>query len=392
VDFNFSEEEKLLQWAVKDFAGRELAPKQMTEFDGPFRDAIRHMGSLGFLGVTLPELYGGDPANWVMLGIVVEEIARVNACVAYFILVSHEVASTLAAFATEETKQKWLPGLIQGGVIGCISATEPGAGTDFGAIQTRADNHGDRYLITGTKGPVSFGMRADMALTFATTGSKGGKEATAFAIPLSLPGINRFAMPTMGLSASAPASLIFDGTSIPTECRIGEEGEGRHVNAATGLLSGVNQIASALIALGVAQTALLSAVHYSKERTAFGRPIGKFEAISQKIAENMTFLEAGRWLCYRALSLKDRGIPHAKEAAMCGWWCPKISCQAIQDSLLIHGHSGYCDDHPFQQMLRDVVAFELISGTEQMLKLVIGKEAIGPTGVPDCLLDRIGNL
>jgi cyclohexanecarboxyl-CoA dehydrogenase len=156
-----------------------------------------------------------------------------------------------------------------------------------------------------------------------------------------------------------------------------------------GLFSDFNQVVSGLICLGAAQTAMKLAVAYAKERTAFGRPIAKFEAVSEKIAENSTFIEAARWLCYRALALKDRESPHTKEAAMCGWWCPKVAYQAIKDSLLIHGHAGYCDDHPFQQMLRDIVAFEMISGTENILKLIISHKAMGLVAVPDSVSEHL---
>jgi cyclohexanecarboxyl-CoA dehydrogenase len=391
MDFRFSKDEELWQWAVKDFADREIAPKEITKSDHIFRETVKKMGDLGFLGVGIPEEYGGDPASWVMLGILIEELARVNAGIAYFMLVSHEVASSLASHGSDEVKQEWLSSLLRGDKIGCYCVTEPSAGTDFGTITSTASKNGDRYLVTGEKGPVSFGMDADVALTFLRTAPDGKEGVTAMAIPLGLPGISRLAGSNMGLFVAMPASLRFDRVSIPVTYRIGEEGSGFRVNATTGLFSCANQILSGMISLAVAQAASKLAIQYSKERYAFGSPIAKFEAISNKIAEDLTLLEAGRWLCYRALSLKDQEVPNAKEAAMCGWWCPKIAYQAIQNSLLIHGHAGYCDDHPIQQMLRDIVGFEMISGTEQMLKLIISHEAIGPTGVPDVVLNQIGN-
>lgn len=391
MDVGFSKDDELWQWAVKDFADRELAPKEIARFDDSFREIVGKMGGLGFLGITLPEEYGGDPASWVMFGIMVEELARVNAGIAYFVLVSHQVAASLAAYGSKEAKLAWLPSLIAGTKIGCISVTEPGAGADFGGIAARADKNEDGYLVTGDKGPVSFGKEADLSLTFLRTGAEGKGGVTALAVPLNLFGVTRLDVANMGLLASAPASLKFEKVEVPAACRVGEEGRGFHINATTGLRGGVNQIISGLMSLGVAQTALRLAIGYSKERFAFGRPISKFEAVSNKIAEDATFLEAGRWLCYRALSLLDKGRPSAKEAAMCGWWCPRISCQAIQNALLIHGHAGYCDDHPFQQMLRDVVAFEMTSGTEQMLKLAISGEAIGPAGVPDSVWEQMAN-
>jgi cyclohexanecarboxyl-CoA dehydrogenase len=233
-------------------------------------------------------------------------------------------------------------------------------------------------------------MAADIALSLVRTDSDGIKGLTAMLIPLDTPDVKRLPVSTTGLLLSAPALLRFEGTKVPLKYRIGSEGEGFRVNAATGLFGNLGRIISGLISLGVAQTAMRLAIRYSRERSAFGRPLAKFEALSNKMAEDLTFLEAGRWLCYRALSLKDRGLPHTKEAAMCGWWCPRTAYQTIQDSLLIHGHAGYCDDHPFQQMLRDIVAFEMVSGTEQMLKLIVSHEAIGPIAVPDGLTGYIG--
>jgi cyclohexanecarboxyl-CoA dehydrogenase len=387
MDFRFSEEEELWQWAVKDFANREIASREPKIFDQSFKYTLRKMGELGFFGVKLPEQYGGDPANWVMLGILAEEVAKVSVGIAYLILVSHEVTFSLASYGTDEAKEEFLRGLIRGDIVGCISSNEPNAGVDFEAIELRADKNGETYIVSGEKNPVSFGMQADVTLSFAKTGP-GKKEITAMLIPLGLTGISRFPLRNMGLSLSAPASFRFDGVQIPLRYRISNVGEGLQVNATTGLLSNAHKIIVGLISLGIAQTALKLAIQYSKERVAFGKPIVKFEGLSNKIAEDATFIEAARWLCYRALSLKDRNSSHTKEAAMCGWWCPKIAYETIQDSLLIHGHAGYCDDHPFQQMLRDIVAFELISGTENILKLIVSYEGIGAVAVPDSLLSH----
>ena len=169
---------------------------------------------------------------------------------------------------------------------------------------------------------------------------------------------------------------------VPIKYRIGDEGEGFQINENMGLFSDFSRVLSGLICLGLAQTALRLAISYAKERVAFGRPIARFEAISGKVAEDATLIEAGRWLCYRALWLKDQGLPNAKEAAMCGWWCPKVAFQVIEDALLIHGHAGYSDDYPFQQMLRDAIAFEMIAGQEQVIKLIIAREVLGRDFAP----------
>jgi cyclohexanecarboxyl-CoA dehydrogenase len=182
-----------------------------------------------------------------------------------------------------------------------------------------------------------------------------------------------------------------DSVCIPAKYRIGDESAGYHLITKMGISSDFHQIISGLISLGAAQTAMRLAIAYSKQRSAFGRPIAKFGAVSGKIAEDATLIEAGRWLCYRALSLKDQGQPNIKEAAMCGWWCPKLAFQVIENALLIHGHSGYSDDLPLQQMLRDIVAFEIIAGTEQILRQIIAQKLIGNIAVPDHLLNQFNN-
>jgi cyclohexanecarboxyl-CoA dehydrogenase len=180
---------------------------------------------------------------------------------------------------------------------------------------------------------------------------------------------------------------VFDGVRIPNEYQVGKEGEGLHINKELGLSSDFFKIFSGLICLGVAQAALSLAITHAKNRMAFGRPIAQFQAISSKIAEATTMIELGRWLCYRALWLKDQGSTPSKEAAMCSYWCPKSACKIIEDSLLIHGHAGYSDDYPLQQMLRDVVAFEMIGGTEEAMKLIIAQKVTGKRAIPDELRD-----
>jgi cyclohexanecarboxyl-CoA dehydrogenase len=392
MDFRFSEEEELWRWAVRDYAERELAAQDLMTLDHLPRTILKKMGDLGFLSLRVPEEYGGNPASWVMTGILAEEIAKTSIAISYAIMISYEVIHPLANYGTAQAKDEWLPGLIKGEKLGCIALTEIEGGSDPNGTRTMARQIQENYLLKGEKRPVSFGGQADVVLLFAKPDPEVGKEALmAFLVPLGLPGITKSGIQTMGLFPSAPCSIAFEEVKVPARFRIGRVGEGFPIPMGMGLSSDFNQILSGLISLGAAQAAMRLAVSYSKERVAFGRPIGKFEAVSAKIAEDATLIEAAKWLCYRALALKDQGGSNRKEAAMCGWWCPRVACQAIQDSLLIHGHAGYCDDHPFQQMLRDIVGFEMISGTENILKLVIGHETIGPVAVPDSLLDQFNH-
>jgi cyclohexanecarboxyl-CoA dehydrogenase len=251
-------------------------------------------------------------------------------------------------------------------------------------MKTRALRDGDFYVLAGEKSPVSFGMDADFALLFAKTEPDGGAgKISAFLVPLDYSGITRSRNTNMGLLPSPSAEIKLNEVRIPVKYRIGKECEGYIINRNLGLSSDFVRILSGLIPLGLAQNALGLAISYAKKRTAFGKPIGQFQAISGKIAEAATMIEMGRWLCYRALWLKDQGLPHTKEAAMCSWWCPISAYRVIEDALLIHGHAGYSEDHPFQQMLRDVVAFEMIGGTKEMMQLVIAEKTVGKSAIPD---------
>lgn len=388
MEFKFSKKEELLQWAVNDFAEKELTDRALVTLNHVPKDIIKKMGDLGFFSLKIPERYEGKPATWVMIGILAEEISKANVACAYLVMVSYEVSLLLASYGTEEAKEEWLCNLARGNQLGCLSATESYSGSDISAMETKAIRDQEFYLISGEKKPISFGMQADVAVLFVKNDSESGiRWISSFLVPVASPGITRSSIKNMGLFPSAPASFILDKVHVPLKYRIGEEGQGGSIHENLGLMSDFHQIMSGLISLGTAQTAMRLAISYSKQRIAFGHPIGKFEAISEKIAEDATLIEAARWLCYRGLALKDQGISNTKEAAMCGWWCPKLAFQVIEDALLIHGHTAYSDDLPLQQMLRDIIAFEMIAGTEQILKQKIAQKVIGRTAVPDVMTE-----
>jgi cyclohexanecarboxyl-CoA dehydrogenase len=392
MEFQFSEEQRLLQWAVNDFAQKELTEKELYTSNHVPQKIIEKMGTLGFLGLKAPEKYGGTPGTWVEVGILDEEIAKRNIAVAHLIMRAYEITSILAECGTESVKTEWLAGVAKGRKVGCIAATEPGSGSNSASIQASALRDNDSYLVSGEKVPVSFGMQADFTIVFAKTdGYAGSNGMSAFLVPLDLPGITKMSVMNMGLHGSAIGSIVFDQVRIPLEYGIGEQGEGLDINVRLGLYGSLGQILSGIISIGASQEALNLAVSYSKKRSAFGRPLAEFQAISGKIAEDVTLVEAGRWSCYRALWLKEQNLPHAKEAAMCSWWCPKVGYDVIKDALLIHGHTGYTDDLPLERMLRDIAAFRIIGGPDQLMKLIIASKAIGRTAVPDDFGAYIGD-
>lgn len=390
MEFKFTKEEEDIRRAANNFAQKELANQELEKLDHVPMDTLKTMGGLGFLGLKVPEEYGGTPASWVEVGIVVEEIAKGNIAMAYLLMLSCEAGLILAAHGSEETKREWLPGLCQGEKLGCISAAEPGSGSDFASLTTRATRNGDFYLLQGEKSPVSLGTQADFTILFAKTKPEAqARGITSFLVPLDLLGITKSPIPNMGLFPAFAALLRFDEVRIPATNLIGRESEAFNINSSLGPSSEFSQVLSAIISLGAAQSALSQAISYAKKRLAFGRPIAQFQAISGKIAEDATLIEMARWLCYRTLWLKDQGLPHTKEAAMCSWWCPKSAYKIIEHALLIHGHAGYTDDYPFQQMLRDIIAFEIIGGTENIMKLIIAEKVMGKIAIPDQLKSHL---
>jgi cyclohexanecarboxyl-CoA dehydrogenase len=392
MEFKFSKQEELWQWAVREFAEGEFAKPELMTLDYVPTDLLKKMGELGFFSMKVPKEYGGNSGTWVMIGILAEEIAKMNIPIACMTMVSYEVILSLARYGTEQAKKEWLQDLAKGSKRGCVSVTEADSGVDIGAIKTKAVSRQNSYFIKGEKSPISFGTQADVALLFAKTGpEKKTASITAFLVPLSLSGITKSSIKNMGLLPIAPCSFTMNNVRIPAKYRIGDEGKGSHLHTSMGFSSDFHQMISGLISLGAAQTAMRLAIAYSKQRVAFGHPIAQFEAISEKIAEDATLIEAARWLCYRALALKDQGLSNAKEAAMCGWWCPKVAFQAIEGALLVHGHTGYSDDLPLQQMLRDIVAFEMIAGTEQILKQIITQKVIGRIAIPGVMTEYMND-
>jgi cyclohexanecarboxyl-CoA dehydrogenase len=384
MEFRFSTEEEDLRRAVSDFVRREIAEKELNTLDHIPADVVHQMGELGFFSLKLPEKHGGQQAGWVDLGILVEEVAKESIGLAHLTMVAYEAGLLLATYGDHETIDEWMGDISKGSRLGCVSVTEHDSGSDMTTtIKTMGRRDGDSYIISGEKVPVSLGMKADYTILLARTTTEAvGDGMTGFLVPLHLPGITKVSIPSMGLVSSTPAHIVFDKVRIPARYRIGREGGGLEIARKFGPFSDLARLLSALICLGAASSALKIAVAYSKERFAFGRPIGQFEAVSGKIAEHATLLEAARWLCYRGLWMKDQGLSSEKEAAMCGWWCPNLAFRIMEDALLVHGHLGYTDEFPIEQMLRDVVGFELIAGTPEILKLLIAEESIGDMAVP----------
>lgn len=381
ISFSLSEEQEMLRKAAEEFCQKELAPgaKERSKLNHYPKEIIKKIAEMGYFGIQAPEKYGGNPLSWVSTGLVIEEFARFD--IAAAVLLHHAVAGIqLVMMGSEELKAEWLPSLAGGEKICAFLITEPECGSDAAAITTRAVRDGDTYIINGEKTSITYGTQADLGILVAKTDpAKGAKGVSAFVITPHLPGIEVSAFQDMGWKPMERCSFFFDNVRIPAKNRIGAEGEGF-----TTVMQGFDflRVLLSLEVLGMASTALDMAMDYAKQRTAFGRPIAKFEGVSFKIAEAATYLDAARMLCYRALWLRDQGKPHTKESAMCKWFCPQVAVEIIRDSLLIHGHIGYSQDYPIEQYLRDAIGFQLADGSADIMKLIIARELLGRESLP----------
>jgi len=381
VDFAFTEAQAEFARIVRAFAFEELAPKyahwdRTAEFPA---EQWRKMGQIGLTGICLPEAYGGQQADCVMVGIAAEEISRGDFNCGYA-LIENCLNGAILQHASESTKAAWLPGMARGDHIVAVAVTEAGGGSDAASMQTHAVRQGDEYILNGEKSGISMVMPADAVLVFAKTNQQAGaRGVSTFLVPTHLPGVSRTPLKDMGERAIQRGSLFLDDVRVPREALIGAEGQGFYLvmNAFD-----YSRVIIALMCIGAAEQSLDETIAYVKQRQAFGRPLAKFEGVSFPVAEHATMLEAARWLCYRTLWLRDQGLPHSKEAAMVKWWGPKVAVEAIHECLLLHGHYGYTQDLPLEQRLRDVIGLEIGDGTAQISKIVVARELFGREFLP----------
>ncbi len=377
-----TDDQKALQETARRFARERLLPDyQKREKLGVLdRGLIAEMGQLGLLGVDLPEALGGLGVDGVTTGLIAEELAYGDFNISLVPVGISLNAAILVRHAAPEISQEWVPRMCRGEAIVAICLTEPRGGSDASNLQLRARRDGDAYVINGEKTSITFADRADAYLVFARTGlpEEGAKGVSAFFIPGDTPGISRTRFDDVGSAIAGRGSVFFDDVRIPANHRLGEEGKGF-----TQVMQGFDY-SRALIGLqccGIAQASLDEAWEYAKEREAFGRPIGQFQGVSFPLAEGESQIAAIRQLCLHTLALRDAGLPHASEAAMCKWMGPKHAFDAIHQCLLTFGHYGWSKDLPHQQRMRDVSGLEIGDGTAGVMKLIIARGRIGRAAV-----------
>ncbi|MFJ6409126.1 acyl-CoA dehydrogenase family protein [Streptomyces hydrogenans] len=379
MDLALSEEQRDVRRLAEDFVAREVAPHVVAwdraeEVD---RGIVKKLGAVGFLGLTIPEEYGGSGGDHLAYCLVTEELGRGDSSVRGIVSVSLGlVAKTVASWGTEEQKRAWLPRLASGDALGCFGLTEPGTGSDAGNLSTRAVRDGDDYVIDGSKMFITNGTWADVVLLFARTNdTPGHKGVSAFLVPADAPGLTRRAVHgKLGLRGQATAELALEGVRVPASAMLGPEGKGFAV-AMSALAKGRMSVAAGCV--GIAQAALDAAVRYAGEREQFGKPIASYQLVQELLSDIAVDVDAARLLTWRVADLVDRGEDFATAASQAKLFASEAAVRCANNALQVFGGYGYIDEYPVGKLLRDARVMTLYEGTSQIQKLIIGRALTG---------------
>ncbi|EHP44813.1 cyclohexanecarboxyl-CoA dehydrogenase [Cupriavidus basilensis OR16] len=365
------------RFATERIAPGFLARDRTRELD---RALMREMGQMGFIAPELPEQYGGQGLGCLAAGVIHEEVARADLSLSYVNLLASLNGQILAQHAAPEIARPWLQRLTQGEALFAIALTEPRGGSDAASLRLRMERDGDHYVLNGEKTSISAADQADAAVVFARSGSveAGARGVSALLVPMDLPGITTNRFDCHGQRAIGRGSIFFENVRVPVSHLLGKEGEG-FVQVMQGF--DFSRALIGLQVLAVAKASLEETWEYVAERQAFGKPLAAFQGVSHPLADFETQVTAARLLCLQTLWLKDRGLPHTAEAAMCKWWAPKLAYDVVHQCLLSFGHGGY-DRGPMEQRLRDVLGFQIGDGTAQIMKTIIARTRAGREAVP----------
>lgn len=381
--FPMTDEHEMIRKAARDFAQKEIVPIA-AEFDetGEFpSETVMKMGAMGFMGIEVPEEYGGTGMDTTAYVLALEEISKADASHGAIMSVNNSLfCHGLIKFGTEWQKERYLTAVASGEAIGAYSLTEPMSGSDAGTMRSRAVLNGDHYILNGRKSWVTSGPVANYIVVFIMTEpEKKHRGITAFIIEADKPGfIIGKKEPKLGIRASATSEIVFEDYCVPIENRLGEEGQGFKI-AMTVLDAGRIGIASQ--ALGIAEAAYEASVEYAKEREAFGQKIGQFQGISFKLADMKTRIEASRLLIYNAALAKQRsketGQRYTLEAAMAKLFASETAMFVTHAAVQIHAGMGYSKELPIERYFRDAKITEIYEGTSEIQRMVIARSETG---------------
>ena len=378
MDFALTEDQKMLQAMVRDFAEKELEPiaARIDEEASFPAESVRKAAELGLFGTLFPEEYGGGGCGKIEEVIITEELSRVCAAVGTIFLASADLAGyPLYQYSNEEQRQRVVVPMAKGEKLACFALTEPGAGSDVAALETTATRQGGGYTLNGSKVFITNGAEADIILVFATIDkSLRHRGITGFIVEKGAPGFSVGKLEhKLGIRASSTAELIFEDCFVSKENRLGNEGEGFKI-----ALSAIDasRVSVAAQGVGIAQGAFEKALAYAQERQQFGQPIADFQAIQWFLADMATQIDAARLLTYRAADLEDKGLPFIKEASMAKVYAAEAAMFVTTKAIQIHGGYGYIKDYPLERYFRDARILEIYEGTSEMQRMTIARQLL----------------
>ena len=373
-----AEEEQMFQAAAREFAEKEIGPHvQAMDREGVFRpDLIEKFFEQGFMGISIPEAYGGSGGTFFMAALAIEEFSRVDASAGVVIDVQNTlVSNAILRWGTDAQKKQFLPRLASD-TVGAYALSEAASGSDAFALETRATEDGDHYVLNGRKQWITNAKEAGVFIIFATLNRElGYKGITAFIVDRSTPGFSVGKKEDkLGIRASSTCELVLDDCRVPRQNLLGQPGKGYKVAIET-LNEGRIGIAAQMV--GVARGAFEHALRYAQERKQFGKPISEFQAIQFQLAQLATQIEAARLLAYNAARLKDAALPFLREAAMAKYFCSEVAERVASEAVEIYGGYGFSKDYPAEKYLRDSKIGEIYEGTSFMQLQTIAKTLLG---------------
>lgn len=380
MDPDPSEVDQDLREAVRAFVAKELAPvaERMDRHDEWPREVFTKLGAQGYLGITVPEKYGGAGLGYVAQAMVLDELARVSPAFALSVGAhSNLCADNLARNGNEAQKERYVRPLAEGRATGALALTEPGAGSDALGLTTKATKKGSHYLINGTKQFITNGPVADTLIVYAKTdASKGNRGISAFIVESKSPGFSvSRKLDKMGMRGSPTGELVFNDVEVPAENLLGKENHGVEI-----VMSGLNVERAVLggIPLGIMETCLDFSLRYARERRQFDRPIGEFQLVQEKLANMYMLLTTSRLLVHHALLSVQKDKRTSRPACAALTYASESSTKVALEAIQIYGGNGYMREYPLERLMRDAKLLEIGAGTSEIRRLVIARELLGP--------------
>ena len=378
MNFEYTETQIMIAESVRDFAQQHIKPFVMKWDESQFfpRDLFSKIGEMGFMGVLVPEKYGGSGLGYHEYITIIEEISKVDGSIGLSVAAHNSLCTGhILQFGNEEQKSKWLPKLAKGEFIGAWGLTEHNTGSDAGGMSTTAVEDGDFFVLNGAKNFITHAISGDVAVVIVRTGEKGDSHGmTAFVVEKGTPGFTSGKKEDkLGMRASETAELIFDNCRVPKENILGEVGEG--FIQSMKILDG-GRISIGALSLGIAKGAYTAALQYSKERVQFGRPISAFQGVSFKLVDMATEIEASELLVHKAASLKNNKKPMTKIGAMSKMYASETCVRVVNEAVQVFGGYGYTKDYPVEKFYRDAKLCTIGEGTTEIQKVVISKKIL----------------